>query len=172
MPGIVVFMEILCLGKTQATVGNCQHCLTLHRGKLLVMLGIYANGQMPLSFFIVFINGQTYPTHDIRMNLFSSLFLKIIFKKIQNLLYKLCWIHTYHKTFFFMDKFGRNISTIFKMLKHHFRMIFRFSAACLSSVVFASSLNVTSKCQCILSTLQCPLTARLNNSTSSFRLLI
>ena len=38
-------------------------------------------------------------------------------------------------------------------------MMFKFSAACLSSVVLASSLNVTSNCQCILSTLQWPLTA-------------
>ena len=45
--------------------------------------------------------------------------------------------------------FGKNI--IFNMLIHHFLIIFKFSAALLSIVLFASSSNVTSKCQCILS---------------------
>ena len=45
--------------------------------------------------------------------------------------------------------FGKNI--IFNMLIHHFPIIFKFSAALLSIVLFASSSNVTSKCQCILS---------------------
>ena len=37
--------------------------------------------------------------------------------------------------------------------------MFRFCAAVLSCVVFASSLNVTSKCQCMTSTDQCCRTA-------------
>ena len=45
--------------------------------------------------------------------------------------------------------FGKNI--IFNMLIHHFLIVFKFSAALLSIVLFASSSNVTSKCQCILS---------------------
>lgn len=74
--------------------------------------------------------------------------------------------------FFFIDNLGRNISIIFNILIHHFLIIFKFSAALLSIVLFASSLNVTSKCQCILSTLQWPLTDLENNSISSFKLLI
>ena len=60
------------------------------------------------------------------------------------------------KRFFFMDRLGRNNSKTFKMLKHHLRMIFRFWAARRSSVLLASSRKVTSRCQCILSTLQWP----------------
>ena len=51
-------------------------------------------------------------------------------------------------------------------------MIFKFCAASLSMVVFASSRNVTSRYQCMLSILQCPLTARLTCSMSPFKLLI
>ena len=46
--------------------------------------------------------------------------------------------------FFFIDNLVRNISIIFNMLIHHFLIIFKFSAALLSIVLFASSLNVTS----------------------------
>ena len=58
------------------------------------------------------------------------------------------------KRFFFMDRLGRNNSKTFRMLKHHLRIIFRFCAARRSKVWLASSRKVTSRCQCILSTLQ------------------
>ncbi len=48
------------------------------------------------------------------------------------------------------------------MDKHHLFMIFRFCSAVLSNVVLLSSLNVTSKCQCIISTDQCSLTVLAN----------
>ncbi len=74
--------------------------------------------------------------------------------------------------FFSIDNFFLVSSIIFKILKLHFLIIFRFCADILSSIAFASSRNVTSRCQCMLSILQCPLSARLNVSMSPFRLLI
>lgn len=74
--------------------------------------------------------------------------------------------------FFFIDSLRFDNSVTFKMLRHHFLMMFRFCAAVLSIVAFASSRKVTSRCQCILSMHQCPRTARLANSISSFKLLM
>lgn len=63
--------------------------------------------------------------------------------------------------FFFIDSLRFDNSVTFKMLRHHFRMMFRFCAAVLSMVAFASSRKVTSRRQCIPSIHQCPRTARL-----------
>ena len=57
-------------------------------------------------------------------------------------------------------------------VRHHFLIIFWFSAAILFSVWLLSSLNVTSSCQCIDSTDQCPLTALEKSSISGVKLVI
>lgn len=75
--------------------------------------------------------------------------------------------------FFLIDNFlCLDTSAVFKILRLHFLMMFRFCAAILSIVRFASSRKVTSRCQCILSMLQRPLTARPDSSMSSFMLLM
>ena len=100
------------------------------------------------------VNVYTNKRHDKRMNDYP---LSILF-----LLYFI-FVDRVHNTnlFFLIDSLCLVICAGFKILRLHFLMIFKFCAASLSIVVFASSRKVTSRYQCMLSILQCPLTARL-----------
>src|ERR1039457_755753 len=64
------------------------------------------------------------------------------------------------------------ISNNFNIDNAHFLIIFIFLFAVSSIVLLLSSLNVTSKCQCIISIPQCPRTAFSNKSILGARLLM